>query len=612
MKVNCISSTNIKHVQTDMESIRVLFKKCKDSIEFQSVNGYHFKCSPASINLFINMVNPCFYTQAKVNLILLDPSEFTTNKMYALKDMDGILVKTKYAYDVVYSECIRLGIFTKDELAHRLHLIGWRSPDLSIHSSKDINKVLLFCDTKETPVYMDIVRRWKSTYPTLCVVNGNGNRECNNRNKTETYEGVEFYDDISNDAFHKLFNSCAFHICVDNGSAFDHMAHQCKLVGSVPIGCKSGGRAELLTKDCAFILSGKRKKNTGNTLGGSFTTNLTTLEEVMEEIVNTSEGSLKSMMKEARVDAMRFQKKSDDCFVQKMKEYIFTARNRKKILRDKLSVEELPSISIVTTTYNRKKIFPLAIYNYNSFSYPRDKLEWIIVDDSVEEQRISSLLPPEDSRAKYNIKYVMLDDKKSIAEKRNIGVQMAKNDFVLLMDDDDYFYPDTLTTRINEYMNVKRDLPYKKMMGFTKLGCFDVERYVSWIDVTKGAELLPNAIAGSSLIFERDFYTENNQFNNESKKNGFDTFLKGNEHVFMEQSWEKQFVVLSHKNCIMGKHAPQKQDSNGCHFGFSKKLFDFIIELFKEPVKELPPPVLPKQKVEEDYEVISTPEPSEG
>ena len=42
----------------------------------------------------------------------------------------------------------------------------------------------------------------------------------------------------------------------------------------------------------------------------------------------------------------------------------------------------LPTVTVVTTTYNRHENFEIAIRNYNSFTYPRDKLFWIILDDS--------------------------------------------------------------------------------------------------------------------------------------------------------------------------------------------------------------------------------------
>ena len=583
MKVNCISYENIKHVQTDIESIRFLFKKTKDKLEFAAVNGHHYNCPPASINFFINMINPVFFTNAKVNLVLLDPSEFPTSMLHTLKDVDGILVKTQYYYDVIKNECTKLGIFTKDELHNKLHLVQWRSPNLFVNTTKDYDKVLLFCQDKESQLYMEIVKLWKPEYPLLCVVNGNANRFCANRDRTIDYPKVEFFDTIQNDQFHKLFNQCVFHLCVDNSSAFDHLANQAKLSHSIPIGCKSGGRAELLNKDFAFILGGKRKKGRKGTVGGSFTTTLSTLTEVMEEIVTTSEASIQSMMKSAGIDAMRYQKETDELFIPIFKKYILMARNTKKVIRDELVDEDLPTISIITPTHNRQKLFPLAIYNYNSLNYPRDKLEWIIVDDSAEDKQVEAHLPPTDQMGKYNIKYVKLSDKKTISEKRDVGIKMANHDFIMFMDDDDYFYPDTLKMRLKAYTNVKRDKPYKKVMGFTKLGCFDVERYVSWIHIPSLSEHLYESVAGSSLLFERDFYTKENEFDEDSGHNGFKRFFKDREHMFVEQSWENNFVSLSHKGCLNGTHAPDKQDANGCHFGFSKKLFDFIVELFQEP-----------------------------
>ena len=629
MKVNCISYDSVSHIQTDMESIHFMFKKCKDKLDIKSVNGHQFKCEPASINIFINMINPCLLKYAKVNLVLVDPSEFQTNMIYTLKDVDGILVKTKYAYDIISSECIRQGIFLKNEVQEKIHMIQWRSPDLSTRIVKNKDRVLLFCQNANTPVYMNIVKLWKQEYPQLFIVNGNANRFCAIRDKGVEYPRVVFLDTIKNDQFHKLFNESAYHICVDESSAFDHMTNQAKLVGSIPIGCKSGGRAELMNKDFSFILGGKRKKKIAHKLGASFITKLDTLTEVMDEIVNTSDSSIESMMRSATIDALRYQKESEDLFLNVFKKYILQARSSKKTIRDKLTMDELPSISIITPTYNRKKIFPLAIYNYNTLNYPREKLEWIVIDDSEKRQSIEDQLPPENMRDKYKIKYVHLEEKKTLAEKRHMGVLMASNDFVLLMDDDDYFYPDMLTNRMNEFLNIKRDYDYKKVMGFTILGCFDIERYVSWINVTNGDDPLSSRVAASSLLFERSFYNDNRKFNIETEGDGLDTFLNNNESAFVEQSWENNFVSISHKNCIQGKHTPEKQDANGCHFGFSKKLFEFMVELFKEPDNEVKTQanttadntienksreiITPTDKIENtdaiDYEIVDTPEP---
>ena len=70
--------------------------------------------------------------------------------------------------------------------------------------------------------------------------------------------------------------------------------------------------------------------------------------------------------------------------------------------------------------------------------YPEDKFEWIIIDDS-ENKKLENLLPK-----KNNIKYLPLNEKMTIGEKRNIAVKNAENDIIICMDDDDYYPPHLL------------------------------------------------------------------------------------------------------------------------------------------------------------------------
>ena len=43
---------------------------------------------------------------------------------------------------------------------------------------------------------------------------------------------------------------------------------------------------------------------------------------------------------------------------------------------------ELPKVSILTPTFNRSSFSPLAIKNILDTEYPKEKIEWIILDDS--------------------------------------------------------------------------------------------------------------------------------------------------------------------------------------------------------------------------------------
>jgi glycosyltransferase involved in cell wall biosynthesis len=94
-------------------------------------------------------------------------------------------------------------------------------------------------------------------------------------------------------------------------------------------------------------------------------------------------------------------------------------------------------VSVMTPTYNRKNRFPLAVYSMLHQTYT-DPIEWVIVEDGNED--VSSLLT--DLPSHIETKYIRLEGKHTIGQKRNICLQEATGDILLFHDDDDYYYPD--------------------------------------------------------------------------------------------------------------------------------------------------------------------------
>ena len=82
--------------------------------------------------------------------------------------------------------------------------------------------------------------------------------------------------------------------------------------------------------------------------------------------------------------------------------------------------EILPSVSIVTITKDRGAFAGLMLYNWMNIKYPRDKLEWVILDDSEDRSvyDLADYIPQDDP----HIKYVHLDKWYPVAEKRNKAV----------------------------------------------------------------------------------------------------------------------------------------------------------------------------------------------
>lgn len=160
----------------------------------------------------------------------------------------------------------------------------------------------------------------------------------------------------------------------------------------------------------------------------------------------------------------------------------------------KLTDEDLPMVSIVTVTYNRKNVFPIAIRNWELFNYPRDKLEWVIVDDSDDGTSLTGLLP-----TSQQIKYYRLQTtgRLSIGQKRNFGIEHSTHNFVAFMDDDDYYYPLSIYARIGLLLKY----PQYDLVGVTDLDIYDVVNDFS-------ARVKGTLISEASMAFRKTFWLE--------------------------------------------------------------------------------------------------------
>ena len=58
-------------------------------------------------------------------------------------------------------------------------------------------------------------------------------------------------------------------------------------------------------------------------------------------------------------------------------------------------MEDLPNISLVTILHNWSNFCKTFEYKFNSLDYPKEKLEWIIVDSSLEDH--TNLIPDGDN-----------------------------------------------------------------------------------------------------------------------------------------------------------------------------------------------------------------------
>jgi glycosyltransferase involved in cell wall biosynthesis len=89
-------------------------------------------------------------------------------------------------------------------------------------------------------------------------------------------------------------------------------------------------------------------------------------------------------------------------------------------------------------TFNRRPFIPIIIECFNNQTYPKDKIEWIIIDDGTDKIEDLVVNIPQ-------VKYFKYDQKMTLGVKRNLTNSKASGDILIYMDDDDYYPPERIS-----------------------------------------------------------------------------------------------------------------------------------------------------------------------
>lgn len=123
---------------------------------------------------------------------------------------------------------------------------------------------------------------------------------------------------------------------------------------------------------------------------------------------------------------------------------------------------ELPKISVLTPCYNRTKWLRLMIFNLQQQDYPKDKLEWCILDskDGDSDEKLfksTEEIKKVEKIIGFPIKYEYKKNKMSIGQKRNyLTNKIASYKTCANLDTDDIFLPSWLKHSIEVMKSDKR------------------------------------------------------------------------------------------------------------------------------------------------------------
>jgi len=242
---------------------------------------------------------------------------------------------------------------------------------------------------------------------------------------------------------------------------------------------------------------------------------------------------------------------------------VFRSCGLKRVKNEFIKDEELPNISVCIPTFNRSKFFKLILLNYNETNYPQDKIEWLILDDG--NKNNEDLIP----KNKDNIKYIYNKKKLNLGEKRNKLVQIAKNDIIVFMDDDDYYPSDSLKIRVNKLIKNNVNCVY-----CSTIPCFDINKFISYINYPPIDLPDQKRVSEATITFRKSHWKKNKFSNNKKKQEGFDIISD----ECLEINPENIIISLSHRGNMTNRKVPNIQ-SNGSHYGLNNDIFELITSI---------------------------------
>ena len=254
-------------------------------------------------------------------------------------------------------------------------------------------------------------------------------------------------------------------------------------------------------------------------------------------------------------------------------------KKKLKTIPPVLERKDCPPISVITLIYNRRKFFDLARHNMLLTDYPKDKIQWILVDDSdvLEEQASDKIIQTKEQFTGMDIMYVPLTRKTPISQKRNIGIERATNDIILFMDDDDH-YPETSFRRRVAWLT-KHPLIKPNAVAATTIACYDLLKGVSAVNCPPFDIPLGQRISEATLTFYKSWY-ETQKFESNIQIGEGESFVKGRESEILEIPPQQIIVAFSHKQNTSNRRIPASDDIEpSCFWGFPKEYLVFIHDL---------------------------------
>ena len=195
-----------------------------------------------------------------------------------------------------------------------------------------------------------------------------------------------------------------------------------------------------------------------------------------------------------------------------------------------------PYVSICTPTFNRRPFISAMLTCFEHQTYPKNRMEWIIIDDGTDKIEDLVINHP-------NVVYFKYDEKMTLGRKRNLMHEKSRGDILVYMDDDDYYPPE----RVSHAVETLQANPKALCAGSSEI-------YIYFKHIQKMYQFGPykatHATAGT-FAFRRALIQ--NKYDDEACLAEEKSFLKDYTVPFVQLDPMKTILVFSHEQNTFDK-----------------------------------------------------------
>lgn len=231
-----------------------------------------------------------------------------------------------------------------------------------------------------------------------------------------------------------------------------------------------------------------------------------------------------------------------------------------------------PLVSVCTPTFNRRPFIQTMIQCFKNQTYPKNRIEWIIVDDGSD--KIKDLIEAADIP---QIRYFEVPDKMLLGAKRNYMHEKCKGSIIVYMDDDDYYPPDRISHAVEKLQNDKNAL----CAGSSEIYVY----YKTMKKMMQCGPYGPNHATAGTFAFKKELLNQT-RYNDTAALAEEKAFLKEYTIPFVQLDPLKTILVFSHDHNTYDKRK-MFETSHPDFFKESDKTVDTFIKYEDEkPIKK--------------------------